>query len=917
MSGKSKLEQLRLTTTNKKALTLALVFIFVLSTATTLNFINLAFSADPVFSIAWISDTQHSSAYYPSDFDTQCSWIVNNSAALNIKAVIHTGDIVDASTDSLQWTNANHSMGLLLDNNIPYCWDAGNHDKSGASWNGNDYTTFNMSIARGKQYWVTDYYNGKNTAIRLNFSSMNILIVNVEYQADVAAMQWANNLLESNPSSNVIVGTHDYLDPTCNYDQWAAYFKANVLDPHPNVFLALSGHSNSPTGNRTKVGNRNELLFDRQEEDSQRGGASIRLLAFNTATNTINVTTYLPYQNEFLTDPDSQFILTNAIPSPTSAPSPTPAPTPMPTPTPTPPYTFDFNWSLVNDGRDVKAYPDLKEYIWQKNATLPPNGPYDKIGLHRLVKTGITPKAVLFLLPGGPWANAEEFLSNPPQDNWTVYENYSLPIYLARRDFEVYSIDYRTHFAPTGVSMNASQLNFMLDWGWNQWISDIKEAVNKAKEVSGAKKIFLTGVGALGGEAAMDYASLYWKEDLRGLILLGGKTPVAAKPVGQTNTYNLTTQITSMATTKNYASPMWTIQIALFAFRYALQNPNAPAQYPPGIPLPPPRNPITNRTWTNITEWAAYMIQYMGSLSNISGGYGNVTRDLQLFSKNDQWYPNRIAAESIAISDWTNCPYVTCDFDELYSEINVPLLAFNTGLTSNRTGTFQFVNGIKNPDFTGTMLPNYGELDMLVGDYAARDVFVPTHNWMISHMPSPFTTSVTQSQTTVTAGNIVSLYVSVSGGVAPYTYQWYQGTSPVGTNAQLSFYPNTAGTYTYYCKITDAEGTTTNSNTAPLTVNSPQKLTQAPTQTLNSTPTPTFTPTPEVTPTITPTQTPNPTLTPAPTPSPSPTSSESPSPKPANTATLNLPAEATYAIATLAIIIVIAAAALMLKKRTK
>lgn len=1304
MNTKQNIIPLRLTSKNRKVLTIALILALFISIVASLGSISLGSSSDANFSIVWITDTQHSSQYYPSDFDLATSWIVNNSASLNVKAVIHTGDLVDTPASAVEWANANHSMSILLNNGIPYCWDAGNHDQLGASWNGKDYTAFNTTINRGKPYWVSDYYEGKNTAIRLNLSSVNLLIVNIEYQADIATLQWANNLLDSNPSSSAIVGTHSYLDPLLNRDSWATYFKTSVLDTHPNVFLTLNGHYNMPTGNRTKVGNRNELIFDRQEEDSMRGGTTVRILAFDTAKNTVNVTTYIPYQNQYLTDPDSQFTLTNAIPSPTPTPSttptttPTPTPTLVPTPTPTPipvgnwtlvtdaravkaypelreyvwqknasmppngqydkialhrlvktgitpkgavfiyegwvggssgeraisnppsdnwtkyenfsqpiywanrgfevyamdfrthfipinlnlsqapyianwgfdqmmsdmkeginkakelsgfskiftvghgngavgimnyaamygkedlrgiilldadlygsggtlypgriakrgdetntynltttlngmtamgtwavtpsslsattharfqyaidypgapaeyppgtplspainpltnktwaniteymiyttyystygpgglsniyggygnitvylqymsnqdrliparyslessaymdwvncPYlkydfddhyseinvpvlaissqlfsnrtgtfrfvngmaTTDFtgimlpnyglfdlvigtysardvsqpalewminhspsDWTLVNDGRGVKAYPDLKEYVWQKNPVTAPNGPNDKIGLHRIVKTGTAPKAVLLILPGERWANGEEFLSNPPQDNWTIYENYSLPLYLARRDFDVYALDYRSHFAPTGEGMTAAQLPFMINWGWDQWVSDTKEAVDKAKEVSGAKKIFILGVRGTGGEAAMNFASLYWKDDLRGLILFDGKSPVAAKPSGQTNTYNLTTQIANLELSKNYATPMWTGQMWLFRFRYALNNPGAPAEYPPGTPLNPKTNPLTNKTWTNITEWAAYILQYVYPyLSNIDGGYGNVTRDLQLYSKADQWWPTRLEIESLAISDWTNCPYVTRDFDELYNEINVPLLAYSSGFTSNQSGTYQFINGIKNSDFTGKVLANYGSTDMLIGEYARKDVFQPVLDWMINHLPPPLMTLVTQSGASVTAGNIVSFYVSVSGGVAPYTYQWYEGTSPLGTSPQIYFYPNTAGAYTYTCKITDAEGKSVTSDSATLVVNSPSTQSARPTS-------------------------PSPTATAAPQPSvsPIPTDTASPSAIPGGTQ-LVLPAEAAYAIAAVVIVVITTAIALALKRRPK
>jgi hypothetical protein len=115
-------------------------------------------------------------------------------------------------------------------------------------------------------------------------------------------------------------------------------------------------------------------------------------------------------------------------------------------------------WTLVTDARAMKAYPDLKEYIWQKNATMPPNGQYNIIGLHRLVKTGTTPKGVVFICPRVAWSG-EAWISNPLTDNITKTENNSQPIYWANRGFDVYAIDYRTHFVPS--TLNSSQRAFM------------------------------------------------------------------------------------------------------------------------------------------------------------------------------------------------------------------------------------------------------------------------------------------------------------------------------------------------------------------------------------------------------------------------------------------------------------------------
>ena len=340
-------------------------------------------------------------------------------------------------------------------------------------------------------------------------------------------------------------------------------------------------------------------------------------------------------------------------------------------------------WTLINDARTVKAYPDLREYVWQKNASMAPNGQYDKIGLHRLVKTGTTPKGVVFILPG-LFGSGERLISNPPSDNFALTENYSQAMYWANRGFDVYSIDYRTHFIPS--NFNASQLSFIADWGLEQFFSDIKESVDKTKDVSGAKKMFMAGQ-SMGGSWVQYYAAKYGQEDLRGIILLdpSGRTTLAKSQV-QTNTYNLTAEIGKMNTYGNWSweNPQQTYTPSslnpgyLFLAQFAAQNPNAPAQYLNGT-LITTINPRTNMTWTNITEWFEYSMN-SGKSTNTYGGYGNMTVIMQGVAKADRYMTVRPFLDSGAMLDWTTSPYISFDFLAHIKEINVPVLGFRSGL---------------------------------------------------------------------------------------------------------------------------------------------------------------------------------------------------------------------------------------------
>jgi hypothetical protein len=280
--------------------------------------INTAYSAeaDANFSIIWITDTQYLSESHPTYYDSLCRWIVNNANTYNVKMVIHTGDMVEDEFNQTQWTNANKSMSILLNAGIPYCWNAGNHDYNTTYWIGNQYSAFNPAVMVEKPYWLGDKFDGQNTAVHFTVSDWDFLIINIAYQANDTALAWADELLDAHPESHAIVAAHIYLNGAGGYStkgkddsEWPLNFKTSVLDTHANVFLTLSAHYYPTSGSRTKVGDRDELMFNRQDKDSQMGAASLRILTFNIANSTIDVKTFYLYANTFLTDANNQFTL--------------------------------------------------------------------------------------------------------------------------------------------------------------------------------------------------------------------------------------------------------------------------------------------------------------------------------------------------------------------------------------------------------------------------------------------------------------------------------------------------------------------------------------------------------------------------------------------------------------------------------
>ncbi|MGD0476579.1 MAG: hypothetical protein ABSB29_00240 [Nitrososphaerales archaeon] len=293
-------------------------------------------------SLFWITDTQYLSIRNPGLFMNTTQWIAKYYAACNGRMVVHTGDIIQgplnesctkAFQDS-QWRVANQSMSVLLEANIPYTWDAGNHDvcSFGRSWFGWNYTAFNPSALQkaslnwSNARWVSSDNEGMDTAVSFSGAGNNFLLLNIQYNG-TTELGWAKQLL-SNPSYlnyRVIIATHDFINNTggIDYTGFAPGLTClmngcNGTKAYPNVFLTLNGHF--PYGNdsgyhTTTASGRHELFFDRQERDEQKGAATVAILTFDMENNKIYVNTFdlnnPPPGEDYtpLTSPSYQFTL--------------------------------------------------------------------------------------------------------------------------------------------------------------------------------------------------------------------------------------------------------------------------------------------------------------------------------------------------------------------------------------------------------------------------------------------------------------------------------------------------------------------------------------------------------------------------------------------------------------------------------
>ena len=290
------------------------------------------------FTIAALPDTQFYSKSYPQIFDSETQWIADNAVAMNIKLVIGLGDIVDGGGSLTQWQNADAAY-QAIDRAVPFMPAIGNHDYDrnnppGRTASATNYNSFfGPSRFNDRSWYKGNFPAGSNENFygTFSFGSHNYLVVVLEVFPRDSALRWAASVIQSHPSYDVIVVTHayTYADNTrldhCDENSAASFGAGQdndgeqiwekLVSKYPNIVMVLSGHvvEGDGTGRRADFGDNgnlvNQMLSDYQSY-ANGGNGYIRLITVRPFANVIEVKTYSPYLNRYMTDSHNQFTMT-------------------------------------------------------------------------------------------------------------------------------------------------------------------------------------------------------------------------------------------------------------------------------------------------------------------------------------------------------------------------------------------------------------------------------------------------------------------------------------------------------------------------------------------------------------------------------------------------------------------------------
>ncbi|GAA4316904.1 metallophosphoesterase [Compostibacter hankyongensis] len=275
------------------------------------------------FTIPVFPDTQTEISKDPEMLFSQVNWIKEHKDSLHIPIALHVGDVVDFNNHS-QWEYASEAFDILDEAGVPYAITVGNHDThaiglhSGSAAPGNvnanlrntdKFNSYFPIYRFKKQRGRFEENKSDNAYYTFRAGGLDWLVLTLEFTSRRDPINWADEVVASHPSFNVIIVTHYFLNPDGSIGQRNAGYgnlspqEINdfLVKKYPNILMVLSGHVDGSAWHVEKGDKGNnvyEILQDFQGKKYGMGGGYLRLLEIDTQAKSISAKIYSPYHDK-------------------------------------------------------------------------------------------------------------------------------------------------------------------------------------------------------------------------------------------------------------------------------------------------------------------------------------------------------------------------------------------------------------------------------------------------------------------------------------------------------------------------------------------------------------------------------------------------------------------------------------------
>lgn len=265
------------------------------------------------YTFAFLPDTQNTIKFTPEVSDTATQWLIDNRDAINLKGLMHVGDLVENWDSTEQWQNAEEAFLPLAQAGIPVTFVPGNHDFSGSNLdNYKAYFGAGSAYADAMNEYGNELYfeaatdagsRGAGSYTFVDAGSYRYLLIQMMYEPNEAEIEWLDRVLTAYPEYPAIITSHNIFSCSasrpdeCDLNEQGEKIW-NVAKTHDNVFLITAGHNHgsgfidltNDYGNPV-IG----MLVDYQFSYNG-GNAWYRFVEMDEGQNEIHFSTFSPYE---------------------------------------------------------------------------------------------------------------------------------------------------------------------------------------------------------------------------------------------------------------------------------------------------------------------------------------------------------------------------------------------------------------------------------------------------------------------------------------------------------------------------------------------------------------------------------------------------------------------------------------------
>jgi hypothetical protein len=290
------------------------------------------------WTLAVLPDTQNYSTFYPGLYAAQTGWIVANKERLDIRYVIHLGDVVN-NNSAAEYRKARDAM-KLLEGVVSYAMVPGNHDY-GPGGNARTRETLLNEFFPFDSYAAQPGFGGAmeegridNTYHQFEAGGRKWIVVCLEWGPRDAAVAWANRVMEDADAQGRtgILVTHAYMNNNDRRFDHTDKDHSQEHNPHNykteggvndgeelwqklvrkhNFAITLNGHVlGDGTGYLLSANDRGgkvHQILSNYQFRNMGGEGYLRLMEFQPDGKTVRVKTYSPVFDRWMTARDQQF----------------------------------------------------------------------------------------------------------------------------------------------------------------------------------------------------------------------------------------------------------------------------------------------------------------------------------------------------------------------------------------------------------------------------------------------------------------------------------------------------------------------------------------------------------------------------------------------------------------------------------